>query len=346
MSNDQTILPLEIPMCRTYPHTAHALAILQNDKKIYPWLLNSFIQVEGWDGENLDFEDFWILECPLLRYQRVGKDLLERFGIVVDQFIKESIDFGYYVYLVLNTELLSVYGNVSYPHDAMIYGYDNLKEVFYVADFFNGKRYGTAEISFSDLSKALKLSRVAENHWIFRHDLILLKINEEYSGDFSSERVKSSLAAYLRGEKTKNWYHRSQACYVKHQYNLCYGMHTYTILYNHIDSAENGFLLEHWRQVFHFFYEHKKTMEKRIIYMTKNTFLTNGKLYCDAYSEMKKKAYVVREQFLKFSKNEFCDLELAEGNVKYIEKKELELIPYLINDIIIDNGNSTCGLIF
>lgn len=64
---------------------SNALAILQNDRRIYPWLLNSFIQVEGWDGANLDF---WILECPLLRYQRVGKDLLERFGIVVDQFIK------------------------------------------------------------------------------------------------------------------------------------------------------------------------------------------------------------------------------------------------------------------
>lgn len=51
------------PMCRTYPHTAHALAILQNDTQLYSWLLNSFIQIEGWDNENMDFEDFWILEC-------------------------------------------------------------------------------------------------------------------------------------------------------------------------------------------------------------------------------------------------------------------------------------------
>lgn len=249
------------------------------------------------------------------------------------------------MYLVLNTEPLSVYGNVSYPHDAMIYGYDNLKEVFYVADFFNGKRYGTAEISFSDLSKALKLSRVAENHWIFRNDLILLKINEEYSGDFSSERVKSSLAAYLKGEKTKNWYHRSQACYVKHQYNLCYGMQTYTILYNHIDSAEKGILLEHWRQVFHFFYEHKKTMEKRINYMNQYGLIKAGELYSAAYSEMKNKAYIEREQFLKKTMSKPYDLVLAREYTKDIEKKESELLPLLINDILPNGLDKTCGLI-
>lgn len=346
MSNNQTILPLEIPMCRTYPHTAHALAILQNKKEIYPWLWNSFIQVEGWDGENLDFEDFWILECPLIRYQRIGKDILDRLGIAIDKFITESIDLGYYIYLVLNTKPLSVYGDASYPHDAMIYGYDTVKEIFYVADFYNGKRYGTAEISFSDMRMALQLNKDAENHWIFRHDVILLKINDEYIGTFSPERIKLSLKAYLKGEKTKYWYHRSQACYVKHKYHLLCGMQTYTILYNHIHSAEQGILLEHWRQVFHFFYEHKKTMEKRIIYMTKNAFLKNGEQYSEAYLEMKNKAYVVREQFLRFSQNESCDWNLAQEYTKYIEEKELELLPILINDIIINSSDEACGLVF
>ena len=87
----------------TYPHNAHAVSILNTEPEYYPWLLNSFIQIEGWDNENIDFEDFWILECPLLGHQRISKKLVLGKWNAYPDFMIEMIGCGYYVYLVVDT---------------------------------------------------------------------------------------------------------------------------------------------------------------------------------------------------------------------------------------------------
>ena len=55
------------------------------------------------ENTNIDFEDFWILECPLLGHQRISKKLvLEKWNAYPD-FMIEMIGCGYYVYLVVDT---------------------------------------------------------------------------------------------------------------------------------------------------------------------------------------------------------------------------------------------------
>ncbi len=339
------IIPLAKPLCRTYPHTAHALSILQNRPEIYPWLLNSFIQIEGWECENMDFEDFWILECPLLSHQRIGKDFLREHGITIPDFIKDSIDHGNCVYLVVNTDVIAAYGAADYPHDALIHGYDEEKRIYYVADFFNGSRYGTREVPYEEIGHALTLSKEAENHWIFRKDIILLR-NNGAMGKFSPERVKQSLDAYIKGEPTRYWYHRSQACYVRHPYELVYGMDTYRTLYAHLNAAKGGRVLEHWRQVFHFFYEHKKTMFARLCYMEQNGYMVHGERFAEAYMDIKEKAHFIREQFLHFHDGSAYDFEKAEKFVEGIEQAEGILLPEIRDSILTDSDDRSCGLVF
>lgn len=339
------ILPLAHPLCRTYPHTAHALSILQNYKKTYPWLLNSFIQIEGWECENMDFEDFWIFECPMLSWQRIGKDFLKQYKISISDFLKDSINNDYYVYLVVNTEMIEAYGTACYPHDALIHGYDDGKKAFYVADFFNGSRYGTREIPYEEVLLSLELTDLAENHWVFRKDIILLR-NNNIAGGFSPRRVKESLEAYLSGIPTQYWYHRSQACYVRHPYKLIYGMDTYQILYKHLAIANTGNVLEHWRQVFHFFYEHKKVMLERLRYMEQYGYIERGKQFVNAYIDMAEKAYFVRKQFLSFHDGITADFENAIKKVKEIENLERILLAEVRDSILVEPADTSRGLIF
>ena len=66
----------------TYPHNAHAVSILNTEPEYYPWLLNSFIQIERWDNENIDFEDFWILSVPSLDIRGYQKNWFWKSGML------------------------------------------------------------------------------------------------------------------------------------------------------------------------------------------------------------------------------------------------------------------------
>lgn len=339
MKTIRKILPIEKPLCGTYPHTAHALSILMPYSQYHSWLWNSFIQIEGWDYENMDFEDFWILECPLLQHQRIGKDFIYRKYSLIGNFVQESLDMGYYVYLVLSMNDLDMYGESIGPHDVLIYGYDLRNQIYYVEDFFNGKRYGTAQISMEAFNKAVELLPESyEKHWIFYYDIILLKPKKNIKAYFSPQRVKSSLQAYLDGKQTQYWYHRSQFCYVRYNYELLYGIQTYQILYRHIDYIlQEKSLLDHWNQVFYFFYEHKNTMLNRLIYMSEKGYLRKGKSYIEIYKRIKEKADYIRMAILKFYCGGHVDIRKIKEVIKRIEVEEREIIPEIINDIVVDD---------
>ena len=334
------------PFDATYPHNAHAISILTTAPEYYPWLLNSFIQIEGWDNENMDFEDFWILECPLLGHQRISKKLiLEKWDNYLN-FMIEMIECGYYIYLVIDTGKIAIYKSTGYPHDMLIYGYD--ESGFYVADFFHVAGYGKGKVTYDEMQEALKLRQEYEEHWIFNYDIVLLWVKEGNNAVFSPERVRISLEDYLSGNRTKYWYHRSQKCYVTHQYELVYGADVYGIMYNHIDMPmKTGELLEHWRQGFHLWYEHKSWMRQRLVYMQKNFFLMNADSYIKGYAEIEQGSRILMALCIKYYLTRNQDiLERMRVKLQEIEMAEKRIIPLIIEDIIVEGESGQRGLVW
>ncbi len=330
----------------TYPHNAHAVSILNTEPEYSPWLLNSFIQIEGWDNENIDFEDFWILECPLLGHQRISKKLvLEKWNAYLD-FMIEMIGCGYYVYLVVDTAKIEVYKSTGYPHDMLVYGYD--ESGFYVADFFDGAGYGKGRVTYDEMQEALSLRQEYEEHWIFNYDIILLWVKKGKDASFSPERVKLSLEDYLLRNRTKYWYHRSQKCYVPHRYELIYGTDVYGIIYNHIDMPmKTGELLEHWRQVFHLWYEHKRWMKQRLAYMQNNSFLRNAGRYINEYAEIERSSEILISLCIKYSLTGNRDiLKRMRSRLQRMEIAEKRIIPLISEDIVVEEELGQRGLVW
>lgn len=330
----------------TYPHNAHAVSILNTVSEYYPWLLNSFIQIEGWDNENMDFEDFWILECPLLGHQRISKKLiLEKWDDYLG-FLIEMIECGYYVYLVVDTGKISIYKSAGYPHDMLVYGYD--ESGLYVADFFQGARYGKGRVTYDEMREALNLRQEYEEHWIFNYDIVLLWVKVGKDAVFSPERVRLSLEDYLLGNRTQYWYHRSQVCYVTHRYELIYGIDVYGIMYNHIDMPmKTGELLEHWRQAFHLWYEHKRWMGHRLTYMQKIFSLKNADRYISGYAEIEQRSKILMALCIKYYLTRNQDiLKRMRGRLREMEIAEKKIIPLIIEGIIVDAESGQRGLVW
>lgn len=323
--NMRKVLPFYQFVNATYPHNAHALGILYSHVCFHPWLLNCFIQLEGWDTENMDYEDFWILECPLLTHQRISKKMIEKKWDSISDFLIEMLDEEQYIYLLLKTDVIPEYENYHGDvHDALIYGYDTDSRRFLTADFFRNGKYSTQEIPFEKIEKATEhFSEKEENHWIFTNDCITLRVSKKQEQtEISLPRVREALLCYLDGKPTKEWYHRSQRCYVQYPYQLIYGMDTYKILYSYAQTIrEKQALLPHWRQVFHLWSEHKCNMLNRLCYIENSYGMFSGKNYADTYRYILKRTETVMLLMVKY--NLTMDAGIADSVEKLIREVEM-----------------------
>lgn len=314
-------LPFYEAVNSTYPHNAHSMAILYAHEKYREWIKNCFIQIEGWDMENMDYEDFWILECPLIVYQRISKKIIESHWRTIVDFIIEMLNNEQYVYLLVKMAIIGQYENFcGEVHDALIYGYDEENKAFLMADFFKNGKYSTCEVPYKLIEEATKnFSEEQEKHWIFTADIILLEVPEREQPHFSLLRFRESIECYLKSEPTREWYHRSQRCYVRYQYRLIYGMDTYKILYNYIEKIkQERTLLPHWRQVFHLWYEHKCNMYNRIKYIENRYGFFVTEDYSNRYYRITKKAEMVLLLLIKYNitQNE----KIADTVKKYVDE--------------------------
>ena len=165
---------------------------------------------------------------------------------------------------------------------------------------------------------------------------------------FSPERVRMGLSAYIEGEPTKYWYHRSQSCYVRRRYELVYGINTYRILYNYVNTArEEGKWMENWKQVFHLWLEHKKKMYARLKYMGENGHLRNAQKYLNTYNVMISYADIALKLCIMFyiTRKKEIITKIFEY-VKWVEEMERLEIPNIINSIVIENPLCSRGIVW
>lgn len=85
-------LPVFKTPISTYPHTANLAAFLWSKEKVFPWLMNYFIKPHGWQVSgmdyNMDYEDFYIIDCPAVLYERINIHVLRSGWKDAVQFIK------------------------------------------------------------------------------------------------------------------------------------------------------------------------------------------------------------------------------------------------------------------
>lgn len=343
----RNILNISKTPISTYPHTAHMAAFLWNDSRIYPWLMNCFIKLFSWDLENMDYEDFWFLDCPVLLCERLSRSMIQRRWGNYLSFIEDGIDMGYYVYLIVKTGEIRAYGGYKYPHDLLIYGYDNEKRVFFISDFFQGRHYGKQAASYEEMEKALIYDdKTYTCHWVFHDDMILIKPNHYDKFEFQPERVATSISDYLAARPTVCTYSRVKLNTEKEIDNHVFGMDCYKILKSHIRKNMDGYgPSEHWRQVFHLMYEHKAVMKERVKYMRDIGVLRNGECNLQHCVDMESDAHLIRNMYIKYvirgNKSMLQKLDLM---IKGLEEKEYKYLSEICKDIRRIHGNQNTAV--
>ncbi len=196
-------LPLEKPFITTLPKDANAVSILLTYEKSYPWLMNNFIQLTSWDNEYLDYFDFHYRDCPMLKYQRIMRDVVDKLGVQFDDFIKSMIDSGYYVIVPADTTKIAEYSFAAI-HDMLIYGYGD--DLFYIADVLKGGKYCTGECTTEELLQATA-GMTDRSTWGrgFYGNLELLTVTKKSWAKLELKRIKQSLTDYLSSSPTGCW---------------------------------------------------------------------------------------------------------------------------------------------
>lgn len=128
-------------------------------------------------------------DIPLIETNRIN---IACINIDIIDFIISQINYGYYVRMAINMGKIKKFQE-SYMHTIFIYGYDNSKEIMYVSNFQNGKKYSNYMYSFREVRAGYNSRVDSEEYTSF---IILLKpALKEYF--FSVDKIKKEMNSYL-----------------------------------------------------------------------------------------------------------------------------------------------------
>lgn len=340
------ILPMKYPWITSLPVFANTNAILVNYEDYYPWFIHSHIQLVAWETPEIYIQFY----TPVFReYYRLfkmhhyEKRVLSKWCDNIEQFIIDAINEGHYVYLSIDQYYISSYesfGKRHGAHDMLIYGYDQQRQVFYIADFFR-TIYSFEEANFESVNKAF-LSPYSEGEWFKGVQLLKLKDHKrEFKLDL--EYLIKQLKEYLYEIKSSVDYKLIEE---PGKDSDSWGIGVYSFLINHVRGSKE-FVFSLVRSV-HLLYDHKEVILRGLEYLNNLNYITDYELHSEAYRDIKKQCLILRNLCLKYMFSESKqDIQHVIRLISQIEMKERIAIQKIILDlenIKLDQGTRVCRL--
>lgn len=211
------ILPFMQHSVTTYPKHTAVLGILGAYNRDEEWLYNNYglFWVYRWSRAWTYWTDFKygneeISEefCPLIkqsRYMRMEQLCNMQLEEVVE-FFKEAISKR--KYHLLSLDMYYIIGwtddlNRHVRHQAILYGYNDKRKVFYLADFFDNS-YNSMEVSFENFYKAVTSTvGLGDDSIEYKYNPqieIYEFVDEEYQIDL--DRIKSFVVDFIKSRDT------------------------------------------------------------------------------------------------------------------------------------------------
>ena len=337
MKNEKKILRTQYPWITTYPLFANPLSILQSVQYTYNYILSSFIQVICCKKNGaISFYDFNYRYCPFFNVQKISKSFIKEQSNYIET-ITYFMNKEYYLYMLVNPKYIQNYHyEVDGCHDLFVFGFDNERRVFHVADNFTGK-YAQKTCSYQELENAIEnLPHDKEGYLGFNGCVELLSLNKDmkYIEPFFKDnvlRIKDSLSNYVMGYGA--WNDSTPEMRVEpYGYNkFQYGINCYQFLIDNL--LEKGISNIHFPSYFLIF-DHKKHMQRIVSYLDEIGALANGKMYKERVEELTKISninvnLIIKDQIAYNRKTE----EKIIQNYKNMEVIERGMIKNMLNNI-------------
>lgn len=292
------------PPITSYPSHANLLSVILNHEEAKPWFYNYYIQLEapsGGNGVRLDFYTTLLYKtCPWIYYQRVSRELAAKKWSSITEFIIDSIDLGYYVYLMVDEYFIPGYMNYQQEHqrhDIFIFGYDLESKTFNVADCFLDGRYYYTTAAFDRIETGYHHIPAAED-WMDGIELIRFRKKHEYNFDLSL--ILCFIEDYLNSQNTSQRYKIPSEywCDGMPRQSFVFGLKIYDLLQEHLEQSVKQKTDPDLRP-FHVLWDHKTVMVSRIKFLGENQYLRNADSFYQSYREIARESLIVRNLLIK-----------------------------------------------
>lgn len=209
-------IELFLPPISHAPADTYLLSLLIPHKESWGWISSNFVNIlirekNCWD----EFYRYTMWAgCPYILETTLSRDIAENIMVDFIDFVRSSIDAGYCVYTSINRNPIKIYNTdaTNLSHNPLIYGYDDEKKVFLVAEFFPRMVYSFKEIPYKEIEQGFWMfPQVIENHPHKKTHLVKFYNNDVFH--FSSESLRKKLQDHIESknlfEKFHQGYYRS-----------------------------------------------------------------------------------------------------------------------------------------
>lgn len=289
-------LPVTYPVITSFNHHAHILSILGCYDYAMEWIMINYIQLFCHKyTETSCLCDFYFSypfeirpadTCYWLSTQKINRNRIAYMDTDIVTFVKDSIDQSQYVHLMVNLNYLKpslCYQKKDYPHDILIYGYDEERKLLFCSDFVFTKqhKYSFTEISYEDFKLAYYNFPFSFNyidnvdHMKGNIHLYQIKQKEEVWSSFTPDGIIRSMKKYWNSDELE---------YIEmfegHAYwtEKATGIKVYDLLNENLQAQMRSKAETIDIRPFHVIYDHKHIMNLRMEFLMK-TDAGNRSLY-------------------------------------------------------------------
>ncbi|MNW35619.1 hypothetical protein D3C74_126190 [compost metagenome] len=298
MSVASITLPFYEPAFYTYNVYGSVTSMLSNNDKYLPWLYNNFIQiryVEDWDSYFFDNHHTLLDNIPWINHHQIPRDILNRKWQSLTDFIIESLHSDYYLYFYVDRSYISVskqYQQATHWHEIFVYGYDERKRTFLVADNLADGKYIRTECPAEEIEQGY-YSIVSDNE--FFKNVHLLSIREEQDYSLQLDQIAESIRRYLNSSITVD---------LSFKEKTLFGIKAVEYSIEKVkDKLHSAPFVQIDRRAFHLFWEHKIIMLQRLRYLMELAILKPDDDVLERYTMIVNHHESLRNLVLKFNLN-------------------------------------------
>nr|WP_302596542.1 hypothetical protein [uncultured Cellulosilyticum sp.] len=297
------ILDIKYPKITAYPHHAHIMAIIGEDEHKLSWFYNSYIQLQiNKNGYNkMDFCVGYninpiLYNCPWITCHGISRTLLKKGWNSIIEFLIDSINDGYYIYIGVDEYYIPSYDSFNKQHsvhDMLVYGYDLSKEKFYIADFFKERKYNFALCDFKEMEKAHVQTDQSDS---FNGVMLIKPKDYTYNYSFCIYTVKKLIKDYIecKNSNLRTIMLNTNSVY-KDEYLYAYGLEVYKVLKTSLYTLTIKDI-----RPFYVLYEHKKIMKFLIKYLNDNGYLSKADKFYSIYEDLVCKTKILVNTMIKY----------------------------------------------
>lgn len=296
----------------------------------YLWFINNYINIAClkeksptgtiFFDSDLNEPDNIFYKCPFLKFQKFS---LSDIGFIskhnITNFIKSQIDNNNFVSFIIDRYFLKRLGYIyinSY-HNIMIYGYDDINQLFFIGDNSNTGKYKTdIQCTFAEIAQAYDT---------IGDDIYLIRVEKNNDYHLNIRQIITLLDLYINPDKNKIIYNTQKQC--------VFGIDIYDTFASHYDYVMDTGDLTYFNHGISVIYNHKKLMKFRLRYLMENNIINNGKLYT-SYNDIEEKILMIKNRQLKYMLTHNIDLLKRNANdLKDIKEQEYSILTQMIAEL-------------